>query len=408
MKLLHTADWHLGQTLHGVSRRFEHQRFLRWLLGALADESADALIIAGDVFDVAGPSSDAQQSYYDFLAECRRRFPALDVVVVGGNHDSPARLDAPADLLGALGITVVGGLPDGDLERLVVPLHDARGVAAWCVAVPFLRPRDLPSPERYDDASRHTIEGHRALYRRLTDLARARRAPGQAIVATGHCYMAEGLVSELSERKIQVGNQHALPDDVFPEALAYVALGHLHRAQRVAGQNRIRYSGSPIPLSLAERTYEHQVLAVELDGERLIAARPLYVPRAIEILVIPEQHAPLEEVLPLLSFLPRDDGNAPETRPFLEVRVKVETAHPRLRQEIEAALEGARARLLRIDVMKPEVRRERREISHDLDAISAIDVFRAAHQRLRGCEPPDPLLSLFRELEDAVGRGEVA
>ncbi len=393
MKLLHTADWHLGQTLHGVSRRYEHQRFLEWLLGAIESERADALIIAGDVFDVASPSSDAQQSYYDFLAECRRRFSALGIVVVGGNHDSPARLDAPADLLGALGITVIGGMPDA-IDRLVVPLSDARGIAAWCIAVPFLRPRDL-------------VDDHRALYRRLTELALSKRERGQAIVATGHCYMADGIVSELSERKIQVGNQLALPPEIFPEELAYVALGHLHRAQRVNGENRIRYSGSPIPLSLAERGYEHQVLLVELEGERLVSTRPLYVPRAIEILVIPEQHKPLEEVLPLLTFLPRDGGD-PETRPFLEVRIKLDSANPRLRQEVEAALEGARARLLRIDVQKPEIHREQRVASLDLDAISPVDVFRAAHLRLRGTDAPDHLVALFRELEDAIQRGEIA
>jgi DNA repair protein SbcD/Mre11 len=394
MKLLHTADWHLGQTLHGVSRRVEHDRFLEWLLGAIAAESADALIIAGDVFDVASPSSEAQQAYYDFLAECRRRFPRLDVVVVGGNHDSPARLDAPADLLGALGITVIGGMPDR-LEKMIVPLHDAKGVAAWCIAVPFLRPRDL-------------IDDHRALYRRLTDEALKRRTRGQAIVATGHCYMADGIVSELSERKIQVGNQEALSEEIFPEELTYVALGHLHRAQRVAGRNRIRYSGSPIPLSLVERSYDHQVLVIELDGERLATTKSLYVPRTIEILVIPEQHKPIEEVLPLLTFLPRDDGSSPDTRPFLEVRIKIESANPRLRQEVEAALEGARARLLRIDVQKPELHREQAVPSLDLDAISPIDVFAAAHRRQRGADPPEHLLSLFRELEEAIQRGEIA
>lgn len=376
--------------------------------------------MAGDVFDVASPSSDAQALYYDFLANCRRRFPRLDVVVVGGNHDSPARLDAPADVLGALGIAVVGGLPSDaaeavDAERLLIPLTDRTGAtAAWVIGVPFLRPRDLPVPppgedDRYDAAHRVTIEGHRILYRRLTDEALRRRSPGQALVATGHLYMAEGEVSELSERKIQVGNQHALPEDVFPRELAYVALGHLHRAQRVAGHNHIRYSGSPLPLSLIERTYEHQVVAVELDGERFVRARPILVPRSVDVLVVPEEHAPIEEVLPLLEGLPKDDGGEQATRPFLEVRIRLDAANPRVRQEVEAALEGARARLLRIDVLRPSVEREgAHSHSVDLDAISVADVFRAAHARQRqGAEPPDDLMALFLELEEAVRRGEI-
>lgn len=376
--------------------------------------------MAGDVFDVASPSSDAQALYYDFLADCRRRLPRTNVVVIGGNHDSPARLDAPADVLGALGITVIGGLPvtgagSPDPDRLLVPLTDRTGnTAAWLIGVPFLRPRDLPVPppgedDRYDAAHRVTIEGHRLLYRRLTDEALRRRTSGQALVATGHLYMADGEISELSERKIQVGNQHALPEDVFPRELAYVALGHLHRAQRVAGHNHIRYSGSPLPLSLVERTYEHQVVAVELDGERFVRARSIPVPRTVDILVVPEEHRPAEEVLPLLESLPREEGGEQEARPFLEVRIRVETANPRLRQEVEAALEGARARLLRIDVLRPRVERTSAP-SHslDLDAISVTDVFRAAHARQReGAEPPDDLMALFLELEEAVRRGEI-
>ena len=128
MRILHTSDWHLGQTLHEVSREDEHRRFLAWLLDTLAAEQADALIVAGDVFDNANPFSSAQRMYYRFLTDCRARFPQLDVIIVGGNHDSPSRLDAPADLLDAFGVTVVGGVPrttDGrtvDVERFVVPL----------------------------------------------------------------------------------------------------------------------------------------------------------------------------------------------------------------------------------------------------------------------------------------------
>ena len=370
------------------------------MLDTIETEQADAIIIAGDVFDVASPSSEAQGLYYDFLAQCRRRFPELDLVLVGGNHDSPARLDAPADVLDALGISVVGGLPQ-DLDRVLIPLHHKKEIAAWVVAVPFLRPRDLPSiPQgRYEEVQKTIVEGHRKLYRQLTNAALARRTPGQALVATGHLYMADGLISELSERKIQVGYQHALPVDIFPPELAYVALGHLHRAQRVAGHNHIRYSGSPIPLSLAERTYEHQVVAVELDGERFVRARPIPIPRTVDILVVPEEHQELEEVLPLLEFLPRDDGQ--ENRPFLEVRIKLTAANPRLRQEVEAALQGARARLLRIDVKRPEA--EHRPLpSIDLDAIAPADVFRRAYERQRGVPPSEELIRLFLDLEQAV------
>ena len=151
LRIFHTADWHLGHHLHGVSRQLEHQRFLDWLLDELQNKQADALIVAGDIFDSANPSSAAQSQLYDFLVKARTRLPNLDIVLVGGNHDSASRLDAPSPILNALGVTVVGGLSRDDQgnidwERLLVPLTNAAGeIKAWCGAMPFLRNADLPT-----------------------------------------------------------------------------------------------------------------------------------------------------------------------------------------------------------------------------------------------------------------------
>lgn len=205
MRLLHTSDWHLGQSFHQFDRRAEHQAFLDWLLGVLEAEAVDALLIAGDVFDTSNPSAQAQAQLYRFLAEARRRLPQLGIVMTAGNHDSPGRLEAPAPLLSALDAHVLGqvgrqGDVDAALGRLLVPLRDAAGrEAAWCIAMPFLRPDDLPRVEGADDPY---AAGVAALYRRAFALADARRQPGQAIVALGHLHLAGGEVSEDSERRI--------------------------------------------------------------------------------------------------------------------------------------------------------------------------------------------------------------
>ncbi|MFN7147211.1 MAG: exonuclease SbcCD subunit D, partial [Myxococcota bacterium] len=251
-----------------------------------------ALVVAGDLFDGRNPPAQAQEQLYRFLVDLRARRPSIDVVLVGGNHDSAQRLDAPGSMMRALGIHMVGGLPRRadrslDVDALLVPLTDARGaVAAWVAAVPFLRLADLPSTDGDDPL----VEGVRAVYAEALDAARAKRQPGQALVATGHCYMRDGELSELSERKILGGNQHALPVGVFPEDVAYVALGHLHLAQPI-GRPGVRYSGSPLPLSMPERTYPHQVCVVKLDGERLAEVRPARVPRVTDLLRVPESGA---------------------------------------------------------------------------------------------------------------------
>ena len=103
MRLLHTSDWHLGQSLHNFERHYEHQRFLDWLLDTVVSERADALLIAGDIFDNANPSSASQKQLYRFLQRARERVPHLNLIVIAGNHDSPGRLEAPGPLLEAHG-----------------------------------------------------------------------------------------------------------------------------------------------------------------------------------------------------------------------------------------------------------------------------------------------------------------
>ncbi|MCC7139246.1 MAG: exonuclease SbcCD subunit D C-terminal domain-containing protein [Planctomycetes bacterium] len=411
MRLIHTADWHLGHVLHDHPRTFEHERFLAWLLDLVESERADALVVAGDVFDVANPPTSALDAWFGFLASSRARFPRLELVVVGGNHDSPSRLDVTNPLLAAFRIHVVGGLPRRpdrslDLDRLVVPLEADGRRAAWCVAMPFLRPSDLPVVAPAADP---LVEGVRAVYAEALEAVRARRRAGEPVVALGHCYMTGTRLSELSERRILGGNQHALPVDVFPDDLAYAALGHLHLAQAVGGRETVRYSGSPIPLSFSETDYRHQVCVVDLtpDSTRV---RSVPVPRAVPLLRLPEGGAaPLPDVRERLRALPALDG--PESdprRPLLEVRVRCDRPEPNLRREVEEALAGRAPRLLRIGVELPGDARALAEAAPGatLRDLSPEHVLRLRWARDHEGEPPAELLAAFSELVESVSRGE--
>ena len=184
MRVLHTSDWHLGHTLRGeVTREHEHALFLAWLVARCVEERADALVITGDVFDSATPPASAERLWFEFLAAARRACPVMDIIAIAGNHDSPARLGAASAVLRELGVHVLGGLPrtaDGaiDLERVLIPIAGGRGLVA---AVPFLRPVDLP-PELADPLE--------AIYAEVVAGARERRSPEQALIVTGHLYVA--------------------------------------------------------------------------------------------------------------------------------------------------------------------------------------------------------------------------
>ena len=403
MRLLHTSDWHLGQTLHNYERGYEHQRFLDWLLDTLVAERVDVLLVAGDVFDNANPSAASQKQLYVFLQQARARLPALQLIVVAGNHDSAGRLEAPAPLLAAHGTHVIGHLLRGengdiDLERLLLPLSGADGrVQAWCLAVPFLRPGDVPKLPAGDTQDAY-LGGIALLYRQLTDLALARRQPGQAIVAMGHCHMVGGEMSNDSERRIVIGGTEMLPSGIFDTAIAYAALGHLHKAQAVGGQEHIRYCGSPIPLSFAEVNYRHQVLCLDIDGETLQSVRVIEVPRAVPLLRVPATPAPIAEVLAQLAALDVPDAPA-EAQPFLEVRVRLDAPEPGLRTRIETALDGKPVRLAKIETSSTARSSAPENMTLDqLGQLQPDDIFRRLYQQKYAKEAPPELLSALAEL----------
>ena len=416
MRLLHTSDWHLGQSLNNFDRHYEHQCFLDWLLDTIVSEQADALLVAGDIFDNANPSAASQRQLYTFLQQARARAPQLDIVVIAGNHDSPARLEAPGPLLEMHGTTVIG-YPHRDeegnifMERMLVPLTGKDGAtAAWVLAVPFLRHGDVPrlAPADADGgpdagtappAPDPYLAGIAELYRQALELAAARAAAGQAIVAMGHCHMVNGTMSADSERRIVIGGTEMLPSGIFPPPIAYAALGHLHLAQQVGPHEHIRYCGSPIPLSFAETNYAHQVLCIDLEGAQISAITPLPIPRAVQLLRIPPKPAPLEDVKAALAALELEDLPL-ERQPLLEVRILLSAPEPGLRAAIEEALQGKPVRLAKIETSSA-ARDSFEQAAVSLDQLASLqpdDIFKRLYQQRFGTAAPPEQLAAFAEL----------
>lgn len=403
MKILHTADWHLGHQLHGHDRRFEHDAFLDWLSDTLKAREIDALLVAGDLFDTANPPASAWQQLYRFLARLRAELPHLNMVLIGGNHDSPSKLDAPHELLRAFDLHLVGSISrdsEGklDTDRLLVPLQDREGkIAAWCAAVPFLRSSDL-RVEQLAEGQDRLIEGVRQIYAEVLAEGRARCGEDLPLIAMGHAYLAAGQLSELSERRVLGGNQHALPAELFAGA-DYTALGHLHLAQSPA--EGVHYSGSPLPLSLTEANYNHQVLEVTFAGEKLAGLERIPVPRAVEMIRLSQ--SPLDDALKAIEALTLPPCPQ-EAQPFLEVRLLLPKPEARIRERILAAIADKPVRLARISTQYQGSGegladgRERRR----LDELSPTEVFRLCYQRQFEGEPEAQLVASFEEILEQV------
>jgi exonuclease SbcD len=392
MKILHTSDWHIGHTLYTKKRYGEHEAFLSWLKETIISRGIDALIVAGDVFDTGAPGGQAQRLYYDFLTSllgtcCRT------VVVVAGNHDSPAMLEAPAGVLEKLHIHTIG-LP-GEIGRHVIPLIDAAGdVKAVCCAVPYLRKNEMVRLEDETQSTDEKIVAATAqFYRDVTDAALAYGVP---IIATGHLF-AQGAVRTDGDgvRELYVGTLGQVGADIFPEEIGYVALGHIHGAQVVGGQERIRYCGSPLPMSFSELGRDKCVLDVTL-GEAL-SVQALSVPVFQRMTAVSGSR---EEILEKLQTLAGENV-------WIEVTYTGAEPCPHLSADVAEAVRGGCAEALSIrNTAAAGAMLDATDESISLASMSVQDVFlRCIGADALGEDDVSELVNCFneiiREMEEA-------
>lgn len=403
MRILHTSDWHLGQHFMGKTRQAEHQAFCAWLLEQVRSQAVDVLLIAGDVFDTGAPPSYAREQYYRLVVELRDAGCAL--VVLGGNHDSPAMLGESRSLLAQLGTQVVPGV-GVDLAEQVRVLHDREGVpGAILCAVPFIRPRDVTASQAGQSAQDKQQSLQQAIaehYRALHELAQRKRDElglGLPIIATGHLTTVGASASE-SVREIYVGSLEAFPTSAFPPA-DYIALGHIHRPQKVGGLEHIRYSGSPIALSFDEARQQKEVLLLTFGDGSL---------QSITLLPVPvfQPMASLRGSLKELAGAIAEQAaqGTPERPVWLEVQVSSDDYLSDLQSRINALCEGLPVEVLRI-------RRERgtasaslaSEARETLDELSVEDVFsRRLQQETLDEDDSQRLQDLYRQVLETLPR----
>ena len=282
MRIIHTSDWHLGQNFYSKSRAAEHDAFLRWLLTTAEAERVDAIIVAGDIFDTGSPPSYARELYNRFVVNLQQT--GCHLVVLAGNHDSVATLNESRDILSFLNTTVIA---NAGHAPFILNQRDGTPGAVFC-PVPFLRPRDiitsqagLSGNEKVRQVLESITDYYQQQYQQACELRDNLPLP---IIASGHLTTVGASKSD-AVRDIYIGTLDAFPAQNFPPA-DYIALGHIHRAQKIGGSEHIRYSGSPLPLSFDETGKAKSVNLVTFSDGKLAEVTPLTVPITQALAVI--------------------------------------------------------------------------------------------------------------------------
>jgi len=345
MKIIHTSDWHLGCSLYGHKRYEESEAFLAWLSELLEEGNIDVLLVAGDIFDTTTPSNRAQRLYYQFLhrvakSSCRH------VVITAGNHDSPSFLNAPRELLRYLQVYIVGSMEENAKDEVLL-LKNPEGEAELIVcAVPYLRDRDIrkvEAGESVEDKGRNLVEGIRSHYALLVEEAKAIQVgldKPVPIVAMGHLWVVGGKTIEGDGvRELYPGALAQIGADIFPPLFNYIALGHLHAFQTVAGRQDCCYSGAPLPMGFGEASREKKVIQVEFtDTETRIT--PITVPLFQALLGIRGDWQQIEGQL--------EELKSKEQNTWVEIMYEGAEIIGDLREKVDEAVAGTDIEVLRV------------------------------------------------------------
>lgn len=402
MKILHTADWHIGKRLHKTDLAKDFDLFIIWLCEYLDENPVDVLLISGDVFDFSNPSSESRNQYYKTLIKLKKF--DLKIIITGGNHDSPSVLEAPKEILNQLDIHVIGQMPD-EFENCLIPISSENNIEIIIAAIPYLRSRNLQrqfDAESHDNKQEAICESISFHFQETSKLAKV-KYPEVPIIGMGHLFATGVSVSE-SERDIQIGNLASLEVSHFGSDYDYIALGHIHKPQRLQAETPIFYSGSPIPLSFSERKNEKRVLLI--DTEISFEPESIVIPKFRDLVLIKGTLAEIEEKL-----------EAIEIKSQLETLIEIEmlenefsaTLNYDLEQMIEN-FEKPSCEIVKHKVTFKNMAKVERGVSTTESQVSDFTPKEVFLKKLEGVDENDQtkleLISAFEEILEELNRNE--
>ena len=381
MRILHTSDWHIGHRLYEQPRIEEHRQFLDWLLTTVQENAVDVLLVAGDIFDTALPSSEATDLYYRFLFQLYDETHA-HAVITAGNHDSPMNLAAPQEFLRMGRVHVVGEI---DSESDIIMLQNGESTVA-IAAVPYLSENEiLPhvSLETNIEKTERYREAIKQLYQGYVD-----RIPREIPkILMGH-FVVHGGEESGSERIIQIGGSTAVRVGDLPAGIDYMALGHLHRPQSVRGASYpIQYAGSPLPMTFKEALYDKKVYLLDLAKSNDHRLTELTIPVFKELCRVRGNY---DQVM-LRATAADEDWN----EKYIEVQLIGQKIGDQDKIREAFSKRGGKVLLIRPPEVQPY---EPNPSIQELSETSPEDVFAEFYRAEHGVDAPDEIRTTFIDL----------
>lgn len=405
MRLIHTSDWHLGRSLLTLKRYDEFEAFLAWLKQTIITRGAEALIVSGDIFDTTTPPNRAQEIYYNFLGSLAGTC-CHNIVIVAGNHDSPSFLDAPKGILKTLNVHVIGTATTNPRDEIVVLKSSQGKVQAIVCAVPYLRDKDIrtvEAGETIEQKGEKLLQGIRDHYAHVCTPALAMRQQlgDVPLIATGHLFTAGGkTIDEDGVKELYVGTLAHAAIDLFPPAIDYFALGHLHVPQIVSGLDHVRYSGSPVAMGFGEAGQQKQVVQVDFDGIKP-RIEEIMVPCFQPLVRIPGD---LDEIMTAIRDLVAQNSNA-----WVEVEYTGQEILTRLQEDVYQAVADSRLSVVRVKnqrLVKSIVEGTASDKTlEELDEIKVFDLCLAANDVTD--EQRSEMIAAYKEILTAIHEEDI-
>ncbi|HDU8313652.1 TPA: exonuclease subunit SbcD [Proteus mirabilis] len=377
MRIIHTSDWHLGQYFFTKTRAQEHQQFLDWLLAQIREQQVNAVIVAGDIFDTGSPPSYARELYNRFVVAIRDT--QCQLIILGGNHDSVATLNESKSLLACLNTTVIANVHTETPQAPIILYQKNHTPGALLCAIPYLRPRDMinsksgqSGADKQGALKEAIADYYQRQYQAALDL-RKQLNVNIPIIATGHLTTIGASVSD-SVREIYIGTLEAFNATLFPP-FDYIALGHIHRPQRVNKSGHIRYSGSPIPLSFDESAQQKSVCLIDFEQDKLAEMTLLPIP---EFQLLRTLSGSLQEIATQLEKL-ATQYNEMDTTIWLDIEVSTQDYLSDIQNRIQ---ELTQSPLFEVIVLRRARKQHQALMQNEKETLTELTVYDVFERRL--------------------------